>query len=409
MSDDSEDDTDYSSAAEETCATPPLHEAIRNNERYFIEKLFQYKFVQDINATDKNGYTALHVAVLEKNIKVTTILIEHGAKVNLESYEDKLLPEIDALVDRGSYIIDNDDKERYVSLTPLHIAALTGSKNIVKLLIKHGADVNKENYEYIKPIHCAIDSGSVEIVSIIQKNGGGGFSWRICRHSHKFSEKIFCYAGTYGKVDILKHFIKKGIKCGSALLKAARNGFEETVRLLVQSGVDVDYTDNEDDRAIHAASFFGHLNIIRILIDNGAKIDENSSKWQSPLAIASSEGHYEVANILLQNGANVNFVEGEIRRTALQESLENGHLNIAELLMCYGANVDHQDFFDHTLLHSALEYDDRFRRFGSIRALLINGANTEIRNGFGNTPLESAMTFGPEAFKTFLHCKHSLP
>ena len=53
---------------------PPLHKAIRNNED-FIEKLLEYGFVQDINATDNLGFTALHIAVLEKNIKVTETLM----------------------------------------------------------------------------------------------------------------------------------------------------------------------------------------------------------------------------------------------------------------------------------------------------------------------------------------------
>ena len=60
----------------------PLHNAIRNGEKEFIEKLFQYDYVDDIETTDELGLTPLHIAVLCKNDAIAKLLIDNGANVN---------------------------------------------------------------------------------------------------------------------------------------------------------------------------------------------------------------------------------------------------------------------------------------------------------------------------------------
>ena len=295
---DSDDDIDD---PEVTCVSPQLHEAIRNNETDFIEKLFRYKFVKNVNATDNLGFTALHIAVLEKNLKVIKILIKHGAKVNVSSDEETLLPEIGSLIDRDSA------KRTYYNLTPLHIAALSGSKDIVRKLIKYGANVNNEKNDHrIRPLQCAVESGSVEILSIMLKNGGEfgqKSSSAYFKDYMKNFERTFCFAAAYGKVDILKHLIMNCSvkKCvyGPALFNAAMNGYEESVKILIQNGADFKSFHYMDCGPIHVAASCGHPKVVKMLIDNGADIDEFDDS-ETPLSYAAYEGKYEVAKLLLQ-------------------------------------------------------------------------------------------------------------
>lgn len=54
--------------------------------------------------------------------------------------------------------------------TPLYDAASRGYTNIVRLLIKHGADVNFGN-SFAKPLEIAIKKSHLEIIDILKKAG----------------------------------------------------------------------------------------------------------------------------------------------------------------------------------------------------------------------------------------------
>eukprot|EP00045_Choanoeca_perplexa_P022267 m.8941 g.8941 ORF g.8941 m.8941 type:complete len:175 (-) comp9321_c0_seq2:81-605(-) len=68
-----------------------------------------------INATDRDGYTALHYMARQGNLEVCQYLITRGALVNAQT--------------------------RLGLATPLHRAAITGHLPVIRLLVEHGADV----------------------------------------------------------------------------------------------------------------------------------------------------------------------------------------------------------------------------------------------------------------------------
>ena len=51
----------------------------------------------------------------------------------------------------------------YLGMTPLHQAVLDGNLPAVRLLIRHGADVNKIDEDSWSPLHAACAEGHSEI------------------------------------------------------------------------------------------------------------------------------------------------------------------------------------------------------------------------------------------------------
>jgi ankyrin repeat protein len=93
------------------------------------------------NPADKAGETPLHLAALYGQLETVKLLLEHAKDKNPA---------------------DNEDT------TPLHWAAESGHLEIVKLLLEHAKDKNPADNEDMTPLHLAEQRGHVEIVKLIK-------------------------------------------------------------------------------------------------------------------------------------------------------------------------------------------------------------------------------------------------
>ena len=66
---------------------------------------------------------------------------------------------------------DVDVKGGWMVITPLHMAALNGHKEIVELLIAKGADINAKDDSEWTPLHWAADEGHKEVAEFLIAEG----------------------------------------------------------------------------------------------------------------------------------------------------------------------------------------------------------------------------------------------
>jgi ankyrin repeat protein len=60
--------------------------------------------------------------------------------------------------------------------TPLHQSCMDGNLEVVKLLVRHGADVRLANRDGWSPLHVASFCGFYDIVSYLVGNMGNSYS-----------------------------------------------------------------------------------------------------------------------------------------------------------------------------------------------------------------------------------------
>ncbi len=139
----------------------PLHIAAEEG----FEQIVGYLLTHDpaIDARDKEGCTTLFLAVFQKDAFITDLLCKAGADVNLQNDEGeaplheavrtKSFPCVTVLLNSNEIKVNKPNKD---GDTPLHIAlreyeSSGDSKNIIKSLLQHGADLRLHNNEKKAP------------------------------------------------------------------------------------------------------------------------------------------------------------------------------------------------------------------------------------------------------------------
>lgn len=92
-------------------------------------------------------------------------------------------------------------------------------------------------------------------------------------------------------------------------------------------------------RPLYAAAFCGHDDTVKLLLKSGADVDFCDDKGNSPLFVACGNGHYSTAKSLLNHGADVNLCNKE-GVSPLTKAAQCGYNKIVELLLLNGGNVD---------------------------------------------------------------------
>ncbi|KAI0272333.1 hypothetical protein BC834DRAFT_840668 [Gloeopeniophorella convolvens] len=107
---------------------------------------------------------------------------------------------------------------------------------------------------------------------------------------------------------------------GTPLYFAALCGLPTILKLLLDSGADINSEGGKHQNVLLAAVSNGRLDAVRLLLDYGAEIDTGKYKG-SALYMAIWKGDLSIIRLLLDRGANVNALRGEYGGGALQEAV----------------------------------------------------------------------------------------
>jgi len=90
---------------------------------------------------------------------------------------------------------------------------------------------------------------------------------------------------------------------------------------------------------LHISAEKGHDRCVRVMLDSGAEVDAINSTGLTALHLAARNGHIDVITTLLKHDANVDATD-ESGWTALHHAANNDYEAIVRLLTMRGADVN---------------------------------------------------------------------
>ncbi len=351
----------------DTAGNSALHLAAQRNNREILQLLLTD--CNNLDPINQHGKTPLHVAIEAMNPQMAGMLINTGASLNRKDANGNNLihmicrfntPQYEKILEAMLKHIADVNQRNHDSMTPLHIAAVNGSANMLKLLIQAGAkidtrladgssalffcqpdfieillelgaDMELKNNAGLSAFVNARLSADQPRIAAFKKTGQFGLT-AVKFTIHQTSTNVFELAKA-GKNDDLKLLLEenpeqlnaKEIALGESLLHfAAAADQTTTVQLLLSKKAEINATNDFLRTPLHYAALMGHLEVVKLLCQANANIHALDARGSPPLHGAAAAGHKRVYNYLVQLGASDSTLDNQGRSAAsLLENSDN--------------------------------------------------------------------------------------
>lgn len=226
-----------------TEAEQSLFDAVNRKDYQNVSTILSSSPDININASDMEGYTSLHRAIVNNDLNTVMELLKNE---NID-FNSKL--GIEVSID-GWYL---------GGATPLILASYLGYTDIVNALIEKGVDVKaKDDVDGCMAIHLAAANGKNDVINIL----------------------LDVDASNINDVD------NRG---NTPLHWASMKDRADTVSLLIENGADIEAKDIDNWTALHYAAAFASLQTVEALVDNGADKNSLTKDGNIPVNYAKDE------------------------------------------------------------------------------------------------------------------------
>jgi ankyrin repeat protein len=278
-----------------------LIQAIKDQDRETVRVLLKQK--ADVNAREGDGATALHWAVVRDDVETIAELLRAGANANAAN-DYGVTPLSLACINRNATAVRTllaagADPNAATSMgeTAVMTCTRTGSADALAALFDHGANnVNvREKSHGQTALMWAAAQDNRDVVRVLLAHGA---DVRARSDSHQLPVSL-------GEGDAFRDSVMMPQRGFTPLLFAARNGRIESARLLLDAGADVNETAPNGDSALVIASFSDQGKFAAFLLERGANSNAAGAGYAA-LHAAVLRGDLELVKALCAHGADPN-------------------------------------------------------------------------------------------------------
>ncbi len=179
------------------------------------------------------------------------------------------------------------------------------------------------------------------------------------------------------------------------LLAAAAKGDVATIRMLAAQGSKLDVRDAKGRTPLLVAAFARQHDAMRALAAAGADPNALDADRYDMVTIAAVADDLPTLTVALELGNKATNVTSRYDGTALIAAAHLGHADVVRKLVAAGAPLDHVNNLGWTaVIESIVLGDGGPRHLATLAALIEGGANVNIADRQGATPLALAQAKG---------------
>ncbi|MBC7609798.1 MAG: ankyrin repeat domain-containing protein [Polaromonas sp.] len=181
----------------------------------------------------------------------------------------------------------------------------------------------------------------------------------------------------------------------TGLHAAAQKGDIAKIDRLAAAMADLNARDSNGRTPLHVAAFAGQRDAIKALAKYGADLNLLDKDRYDVVTIAAVANDEETLRVLLAQGASAKLITSRYDGTALIAAAHLGHEGVVKQLIAAGAPLNHVNNLHWTAAIEAVVLGDGGPRHQeTLRALINAGANLQLADRQGNTPLQLAKSRG---------------
>ncbi|AEF86947.1 putative ankyrin [Treponema primitia ZAS-2] len=336
---------------------------------------------------DNQNYTPLSIATEHRDGTIARMLIDGGANIH-HPQPRRQTPAVRAIAIGGEFLkailtpttLETvDDNGRNL----LHLAAIAGNASSAEIILGADRNLKKTDKQGKTALDLALaETNSKEHMETAEK---------LILAGAVSANPIYTYLAPAVRSSNYNTRIGDGI---TPLHYAAGEGYVGLVEFLLDKRADINVKNAAGTTPLHEAARGGQTGIMDLLIRNGADVNARDGKGNTPMHIGVPlESHQAALSLLILNGADPNLRD-EHGDSPLHILITlNRDPSITGVLLASGADVSFRNIEGKTPLYLAVQEN----RLNSIPILLQYKSDIFAADNAGITPLDIALRNDGEA------------